>query len=365
MKLFLGVCSSWYLGGQLVHTLKDLLPSRRRILPPGESHILDLPTYTHFHPLSGQMLPRNTQESPPNQMSWQQKAFIISGKCLHSVEHASVFPWVGSLLRLERGREEWECSNEKQPEGKERLWARRGDRKAGACGQESTGSPWGWPSLWVRERLQRQVQGAGCGMLELKGDVQPALHTAGKEKRGGPSSRSATWKAWLEVPPDTVVRCQAHRCWETGEAPRSRVTHQQEGTLRNVTGLQCRWIHGQQEGGLLTPILCFPYFDQSSLVHSDHQLQSRVGHQIHQSSRLYRARPELHALGNNKMNITTHTGLIYFLNTYWFHSFNHHPGHTGDMQDEGCDPHPHRMHSTIWDTTQKQCSPGLPWWPSG
>lgn len=85
-ELFLG-CPYLYLGGQLVQYLQDLLPSREDTAARW-SHILRLTTYTHFHPFSGQNAPRNTQESPPNQMSWQQKAFIISGKCLHSVEHA-------------------------------------------------------------------------------------------------------------------------------------------------------------------------------------------------------------------------------------------------------------------------------------
>lgn len=66
-------------------------------------------------------------------------------------------------------------------------------------------------------------------------------------------------------------------------------------------GLQRRRARRQAEGGPLPPVPRLPRFDQALLVHGDNQLQPRVAHQIHQSSRLSRARPDLRALGSNKI----------------------------------------------------------------
>lgn len=99
---------------------------------------------------------------------------------------------------------------------------------------------------------------------------------------------------WGPRPPTSVP--PARRWLTPTEAPEGRVTHQQEGALWRVAGLQRRRGRRQAGGGHLPPILRVPHFEESPLVHGDHQLQPRVGHQIHQSSRLCRARPDLRAL---------------------------------------------------------------------
>ena len=308
-----------YLGGQLVHTLKDLLPPRRRILPLGESHIPDLPTYTHFHHFSlvkcSLMIPKNHLQTkcPCNRMpsSSQANACIL----LNMPQFSFGLDPCWDLKGGEKGENAVVRSNQKWKKDYEQD---QETGKQGHVGRKAPAHGAGPHCERVRGCRDRSREQAVACQTEGGCGVCPPH---GRQGGGGGPSRIARSPGLPHGGPGLrchwhVVWCHIHRCWETGEAPRSQATYQQEGALWNVTGLQCRWIHGQQEGGLLTPILCFPCFDQPPLIHSDNQLQSRVGHQMHQRSRLYRARPQLHALGENKMNVTTRTGLIYLLNTY-------------------------------------------------